>query len=94
MKKRSLILFWPLWLAPLAALLVAELSGPTYTDAPNQSAMIIRGFGLIFWFFIALPGCLFTLLSVKPKEKIEWVGAACAAVASVFVFFVISSSMK
>ena len=94
MQKRGIILLWPLWLAPLAAILAVKLSGPTYTEAPNQDAMVIRFLALFVWFFIATIGAAVTLLSMKPKSKMEYLESGCSVIASLFIFFVISITMK
>lgn len=93
MNKRSVALLWPFWIAPFAALLVVKLSGPTYTDAPNQGAMVLRFLGLIAWFFIASIGTGITLLTIKSKHKIEVTASVCAALASFFVFYAISTRL-
>lgn len=69
MKKRGLILIWPILTAPLASVATVLLSGPTYTTAPNQGAMVIRFLGMIAWFIIASVGCLLTPLVINAKNS-------------------------
>jgi hypothetical protein len=94
MKKRGFILTWPLWAAPVASTATIWLSGPTYTTAPNQGAMVVRFLGLISWLAIAAIGCLLTPLVMKAKNKEEWVTSITAGIGSVFLFYAISAGAK
>jgi hypothetical protein len=78
----------------LAALVTVAVSGPTYTEAQNQGAMVVRFFGLVAWFFIAVIGSIITLLAIKPKGGREYLTSGCASLASAFLFYAISISIK
>lgn len=94
MKKRGLILIWPLCAAPIAAMLTIWLSGPTYTTAPNQGAMVIRFLGLIAWLVIAGLGCLLVPLTMKTKKTEEWITSIGSGIGSVVIFYAISTGIK
>jgi uncharacterized membrane protein YqiK len=94
MKKRGFILIWPLLVAPIAAIVTVWLSGPTYTTAPNQGAMVVRFLGLVTWLAFSCLGCLLTPLIMKTKNKEEWIVSIGAGAASIFVFYAISTEMK
>jgi len=81
-------------LAPLAALIAVTVSGPTYTDAPNQGAMVVRFLALVIWFFVVSIGSIVTLLSTKQKRGAEYILFGCAALSSLFLFYAISTSMN
>lgn len=46
-QKIGVMAFAPIWIAPIYSFLVVAMSGPTYTGAPEQGAMVVRFLGCI-----------------------------------------------
>lgn len=93
MQKRHLLLLWPLLVAPILAWVTITLSGPAYTTAPNQNAMVIRFFGLLIWLVLAGIGLFVTKLLVKSLTKDEWIAFLSADLSSVLLFYLIISGL-
>lgn len=89
MKKSGVALIWPILVAPLAALATLWLSGATYTDAPDQGAMLVRFLALLLWIGVAFLGSVLTPLIVKTKLKRDWLLCLLAGLGSVAIFYFI-----
>lgn len=86
MQKRDFILYWPVLLAPGAAMATTWLSGPVYNTAPSE-AMLVRFLALTGWVLVVCVGTPITLIATRRKPLGEWVAAMLAGLGSVFVFF-------
>jgi hypothetical protein len=90
----NIILIWPLLVAPIAALVTVALSGPTYTTAPNQGAMVVRFLGLLVWLAIGGIGSLMTPLLLKSPTKSDWIAVLSAGLGSTLLFYLICTGMR
>jgi hypothetical protein len=93
-KKRTLVLLWPLLIAPIAGISSTVISGPTYTTAANQDAIVVRGIALITWICFTSIGLLVTLFTLKNKTKREWMVAFSAFFGAIFIFYAINTEMN
>jgi len=93
-KTRTLVLLWPLLIAPMAGISSTVISGPTYTTAANQDAMLVRGLALIAWICVTSIGVITTLVALKCRKTSEWMIALSAFLGGIFVFYAINAELN
>lgn len=93
MKKRDALLLWPLPLAPVLALVTIKVSGPTYTTAVEQGAIVTRFFAMVFWTLGCLVGMGITLLLMPKVKTDELITGLLSALFSAGIFYVMVNSV-
>lgn len=87
MKRRTLLLVWPLFLAPVLGLASAHATGPVFTDAVNQGAIVMRFFAFVLWSLGSLTAMGVILLCLRKVTSDEVLLGALCALVSIGIFY-------